>query len=110
MKQEKTKQPNDWEDLHALFEESFHEIDKDIEENTPSGQWFEQFTLNHQEALKRKYRKELTVFLVLAVLIISVILFALFESLLLFAVIQGIAFLAAAGYGGAAYYKQVKRI
>jgi hypothetical protein len=110
MKQEKQEKPNDWEDLHGLFEESFQKIDRDIEDHTPSGQWFEQFTLSQQEALKRKYRKELIIFLVLAVLIISVILFTLYESLLLFAVIQGIAFLAAAGYGGAAYYKQVRRI
>ncbi|MGM0846344.1 MAG: YxlC family protein [Bacillota bacterium] len=110
MKQEKKEQSNDLEGFQALFDEGFKAVDKDIEENTPSREWFEHFTLSQQETLKRKYRKELAVFLVLAVLIIGVILFALYESLLLFAVIQGMTFIAAVTYSGTAYYKKVKRI
>ncbi|RIW30899.1 hypothetical protein D3H55_16060 [Bacillus salacetis] len=109
MKQEKHEPQTEWEDLHTLFDKSFETIDKDIEEQTPSLEWFEQFTMNQQEALKQKYRKELAVFLIIAVLVISAILFALNQSILIFAVIQITAFAAAVGYGGVSYLKRVRR-
>jgi hypothetical protein len=109
MKQKKQEQQNEWDDLHALFDEGFEAIDKDIEDGTPSDQWFEQFALNQQETLKHKYRKELAVFLVIAIIMIGVILFAINKSIILFAVIQAGVFIAAVGYSGLSYLKQVKR-
>ncbi|WP_421384032.1 YxlC family protein [Bacillus salacetis] len=109
MKQEKQEQQSDWDDLHELLDDSFKAIDKDIEDGTPSDQWFEQFALNQQETLKHKYRKELAIFLVIAVMMISVILFAFNKSIVLFAVIQVGVFVAAVGYSGLSYLKQVKR-
>jgi hypothetical protein len=109
MNREKQEQENEWNELKDLLNDSFTTTDKDIEESTPSEQWFEQFTLNQQVLLKHKYRKELAVFLVISVLIISSILFALYESPVLFAAIQGMAFIAAVSYGMISYYKQVTR-
>ncbi|WP_409253281.1 YxlC family protein [Bacillus sp. SCS-153A] len=109
MKQEEHEPKNDWDDLQALFDESFKTIDREIENGTPSDHWFEQFTLNQQSQLKHKYRKELGVFMVIAVLMISVILFALYKSIVLFAAIQGAAFIAAVIYSGVSYMRQVTR-
>jgi hypothetical protein len=109
MKQEKQERQNEWDDLPALFGESFKTIDRDIEEQTPSDQWFEQFAFSQQENLKLKYRKELAIFLVIAVLMISVIVFAFNRSPILFAVIQAVVFVAAVAYSGLSYLKQVKK-
>ncbi|EDL64308.1 DUF5345 family protein [Bacillus sp. SG-1] len=109
MKQEKPEQQNDWDDLRDLLDDSFKAIDENIEDGTPSDQWFEQFTLNQQMQVKQQHRKELAIFIVIAILIISLILLALNESIVLFAVIQVAAFIAAVGYGGLSYLKQVMR-
>jgi hypothetical protein len=109
MNQEKQERENEWDELQDLLTDSFKTIDQEIEDGTPSEQWFEQFTLNQQDALKHKYRKELAGFLVIAILIISSILLALYENPVLFAVIQAIAFIAAVSYGSLSYYMRVKR-
>ena len=109
MKQEKQEQQNDLDELQGLFEDGFQAIDRDIENNAPSEQWFEQFVQSQQETLKQKYRKELALFAFIAVLVISIVLFALYANPLMFAVIQVCAFLAAIGYSGFSYFKQVNR-
>ncbi|WP_456271956.1 YxlC family protein [Bacillus sp. AK031] len=109
MNEEKQERENEWDELQDLLDGSFKTMDQEIEESTPPEQWFEQFTLNQQDALKHKYRKEMAAFLAIAMLTISSILFALYESPILFAVIQGTAFIAAISYGSLSNYKQVKR-
>jgi hypothetical protein len=55
---------------------------------TPDEKWFEQMVLMHQEQLRKKHRKELGLFMLSALLILSIVIFTLMEIPQVFILLQ----------------------
>jgi hypothetical protein len=55
---------------------------------TPDQQWFEKLVLTEQQNIKRKFVRDLSIFLILAIFILSGIMISLFERPELFAILQ----------------------
>jgi len=77
---------------------------------TPNQQWFEQLVLDEQEALRKRYRRELTLFILSALFILSVVLFVMRELPQIFLVLQGAVSVFAFLYSYKETKKQVERL
>jgi hypothetical protein len=98
------------DELKELLDEGFRSIDLKIDESTPSPQWFEQFTADRHEQLKAKFKRDLTVFILLACCILTAFSLTLFQMPILFLLLQCAVFVGASIYTGITYMKRVKRI
>jgi hypothetical protein len=75
---------------------------------TPSQNWFEQFVLEQQRLAKEKWRKELILFSLIAIFVLSVIIFSLYQMPIIFIVLQGIGIATIIIYSMIHIKKQVK--
>ncbi|WP_064091771.1 YxlC family protein [Rossellomorea aquimaris] len=97
-------------DLKQLFESGFKMINQEIEENTPSDQWFEHFVVEQQERVKVKLRKELIAFLAVACFTLLIFAVTLFQLPSLFLLLQIGVFIGASIFSSFTYIKQVKKL
>jgi|GEM_PF-3958736 len=98
------------DELKELLEKGFESIDEDIDESTPSLQWFEQLVEEKQVELKARFKLDLTIFLLLACCILTVLTITLFQMPILFLLLQVTIFVGASIFTGISYKKKVKRI
>ncbi|WP_282138178.1 YxlC family protein [Rossellomorea aquimaris] len=98
------------DELKELLEKGFESIDEDIDESTPSLQWFEQLVEDKQVELKARFKRDLTIFLLLACCILTVLTLTLFQMPILFLLLQVTIFVGASIFAGITYKKKVKRI
>ncbi|MHC0036824.1 YxlC family protein [Pseudoneobacillus sp. C159] len=75
---------------------------------TPSQKWFEQFVIEQQRLAKEKWRKELLLFSLIAIFILSVVIFSLYQMPIIFIVLQGIGIATIIIYSMIYIKKQVK--
>ncbi len=101
---------NKQDDLRKLMDEGFQSLNKELDENTPSLQWFEQMVLDQQAQLKARFKRDLIIFLFLACCILIVFFFTLFQMPILFLLLQAAIFVGGAIFTGITYMKKVKRI
>jgi hypothetical protein len=96
-------------DLDAIHKlnEGLSKIDNDPI-YTPNLQWFENMVLAEQEKTKRKLRKELSVFLLIALIILSGIIIAILQMPLIFIFLQIITSVFIVLYTSSSYLKKVK--
>lgn len=74
---------------------------------TPSLQWFEQMVLEEQQKVKRKLMKDLSIFMIVAVLILSGIILSLYHMPFLFMSLQIVTTIFIAVYSGVRVVKKV---
>lgn len=74
---------------------------------TPSQSWFEHFVLEQQRQAKEKWRKELTLFLIVSILILSGIVFSLYRMPIIFIALQGFGIISIVFYSMVHFVKQV---
>ncbi|MCA1059656.1 YxlC family protein [Rossellomorea aquimaris] len=104
------KNDHEQDELMKLLDEGFRSIDDGIDQSTPSEQWFERFAKDQQEQLKKRFRRDLSVFILLACFILAMFFLTLFQMPVLFLLLQGAAFVGASIYTGITYVKKVKEI
>jgi hypothetical protein len=75
---------------------------------TPSQNWFEHFVLEQQRLAKEKWRKELFLFVILAIFILSGIVFSLYRMPIIFIILQGVGISIILIYSSMHIIKQVK--
>ncbi len=97
-------------EFQSLLKSGFQSIEKDIDDHTPSQQWFEQFVENQQTQLKAKFKRDVILFLIAACCILAVFSITLLQMPTLFLILQGIIFVVAAIISSVTYVKQVKKI
>lgn len=98
------------DELKKLLEHGFQSIDEEINESTPSLQWFEQLVEDRQVELKARFKRDLFIFLLLACCILTGLSLTLFQMPILFLLLQVAIFVGASIFTGITYTKKVKRI
>ena len=78
-----------------------------IDHYLPSDQWFEQMVVDNQEKVKKNLRKELGLFILSALFILSTVIFTLMEIPQLFLLLQGAAVAVTILYSYKGVHKQV---
>ncbi len=104
------KPPETEEDLTATAEELFHalkKLDKAGEPPAPELEWFENLVKTERERNKMRLLKELTAFLLVALMVLGAVLFTIAEMPMVFYGLQGAAVLFVLAYGSVRLKKQV---
>ncbi|NMH69610.1 YxlC family protein [Bacillus sp. RO3] len=104
-----THQEHD-KDMKKLLDEGFRSIDGDIDDSTPSLQWFNQFVQDQQEQLKERFKRDFILFLMAACGILAVFSLTLFQMPILFLLLQVAIFVGATVYTVFIHTKKVKGI
>ncbi len=112
MKNQKGISSNDEQVDQEFFEtiSAIHNgLDKldSVDPYTPDEKWFEQMVLDQQEIQRRKFRRELTWFILCAGLILAMVIFTMLEVPVLFYLLQTITVAVAAFSGYKGMQKQV---
>jgi fatty acid desaturase len=97
------------DELKELINEGFRSIDREVEESTPSLQWFEQLVEDQQEQLKARFKRDMILFLLIAGCLLTVFSLTLFQMPILFLLLQVLIFAGALIFIGLTYTKKVKR-
>lgn len=77
--------------------------------DTPSLQWFEQMVLNEKQLMKKRLAKDLAIFLMIALFVLSGIAFSLSQLPILFFIMQVITILFLIGYIILRYVRKVNK-
>jgi hypothetical protein len=110
MKKGLSSEQRDEEQLGKLLKEGFKPLEKNIDEDTPAQQWFEQFVIEQQSLQRSKLKKDILLFLCVACLILTAFAITLLQLPILFLIIQGAVFILATAFSGISFLKQVKKI
>jgi hypothetical protein len=104
----KDQQPE--EDVETIQEinEAFTKIDNNYSVFTPDLQVFEQMVIAEQAKQKKKFRQELTAFILIALLVMTGLVTALFRIPMAFFIVQGIATISLPIYVYLQYRKRVR--
>ena len=97
------------DELKELIDEGFQSIDREVDESTPSLQWFEQLVEGQQEQLQARFKRDMILFLLLACCLLTVFSLTLFQMPILFLLLQVLIFAGALIFIGLSYTKKVKR-
>lgn len=101
----KTDQFNDHKTMKQITE-GLDSLDGMLIE-TPSQKWFEHFVLEQKRKAKEKWRKELFLYSIVAIFILSVIVVTLYRTPIIFIILQGIGISLAVIYSMIHVIKQV---
>lgn len=82
-------------------------IEDGMEVETPKVEWFEEMIIVQKEAVKKRFLKEVIIFISIALIIVSTLLLILYELPIFFLVLQGIATVLIIGYSTTSLVKQV---
>ncbi|MDZ5470165.1 YxlC family protein [Bacillus sp. 31A1R] len=85
-------------DLFDELEEGFETLDKSFQIETPNMQFFEQMVANKQVELRKKLIKDISIFSIVALLVVSIVLYTLYQLPTVFYVLQGIVTIFIIGY------------
>jgi Family of unknown function (DUF5345) len=83
---EREQNKQDLEAIHKL-EEGLNQVDQ-FPVYTPDLQWFEQMVLAEQQRIRKKLFKDLTIFIIIALCIISAMLISLYQIPVIFIFLQ----------------------
>lgn len=92
-----------------LIKMGFEQLDEGIEIDTPNIDWFEQMVVVQKEAVRKKLLREVTIFVIVALILISMVLFTLYQLPLIFFAIQGIASIFVVAYSIKGFFEQVEK-
>ncbi|MFT4415870.1 YxlC family protein [Fredinandcohnia humi] len=100
------------EDVETIQEitKAFDKIDNNFSVFTPDVQMFEQMVIAEQKKQKKKFRRELAAFILIALFIISGLITAMFQLPIAFLIIQGVATISLPVYVYLQYRKRVMRV
>jgi len=87
----------------------FDQLDEGVEIHTPSMEWFEHMVGEQTEVIRKKRIKEVTIFLMIAVIIVSMLLFTLYQLPTIFFAVQGLASIFVVFYSVKDFVKQVNK-
>jgi hypothetical protein len=104
---EKNQQNEEYKDSIEFIIKGLDSIDKGIKVETPNIEWFEQMVLEQKEVARKKFVKEVSIFLLLAIIIVSVVLFTLYQVPLIFFALQGLVTIYVLVYSTKESFKQV---
>ena len=99
------------EDLLFVLKEmdkGLETIDQAVNIHTPNIEWFQNLVVEEKQELKKKLIFDISLFAILAILILSVILFALYSVPKVFFMIQGLAVISVVTFVSVQYAKQVR--
>ncbi|WP_020618231.1 YxlC family protein [Paenibacillus daejeonensis] len=77
------------DELGARFREGLDGLDSWTDQEAPDLPWLEDLIRHEQDQLQRRWRWELAVFLIIALLLVSTVMTVLFRSPTLFVISQG---------------------
>jgi hypothetical protein len=77
---------------------------------TPDLEWFEEMAFESKAIIKKKFRKDLTIFLLIAAIIITSVIVTLFQMPIIFFVIQIMVIVFVAIYSGILVLKKVEDV
>lgn len=112
MKNQKGISSND-EQLDKEFFETISEMNNGLEKldsldiYTPDDKWFEEMVSNQQQVQKKKLRRELAWFIIVAMVILSMVIFTMIEIPIVFYMLQMVTVLVTAIYSFKGMQKQV---
>lgn len=82
-------------------------LEDGMEVETPNVEWFEEMIIVQKEVVKKRFLKEVIIFIGIALIIVSTLLLILYELPIFFFVLQGIAIVLIIGYSTKSVVKQV---
>ncbi|WP_449539265.1 YxlC family protein [Ferdinandcohnia sp. Marseille-Q9671] len=99
------------EDTDTIKEinEAFTKIDNNYSVFTPDLRDFEQMVVVEQQRQRKKFRRDLTIFILIALFMITVLITSFFQIPVVFVIIQGIATISLPIYSYIRYRNQVVR-
>ncbi|WP_108671949.1 YxlC family protein [Peribacillus acanthi] len=86
------------EETIQKIEDSLQKMDDMFEVYTPDLRWFEEQVQLQKEMAKKKWIRELTIFSIIACLVLSAVLFTLVQLPMMFGILQGATCLLIIGY------------
>ncbi|WP_449620479.1 YxlC family protein [Robertmurraya sp. Marseille-Q9965] len=95
-------------DIQAI-KKSLEHLDEGIGIDTPNVEWFERLIVEQKVNMRRRLYKELAVFLVVALVMISVVLYSLYQLPVIFWTLQGLTLFFVIGYCMKPYVKKVDK-
>lgn len=98
------------EELIEWIKVGLNRLEDGTEVETPNVDWFQQMIILQKEAAKKKFLKEVIIFIGIALIIVSSLLFILYELPIFFFILQGIAILLVIGYSTTSVFKQVDEV
>lgn len=82
-------------------------LEEGMEVETPNVEWFEQMIVVQKEAARKKFLKEVIIFIGIALIIVSSLLFILYQLPIFFFALQGISIVLVIGYSTTSLVKRV---
>jgi len=80
------------------LEEGLEMLDKSFPIETPNIQFFEQLVVNQKAEMRKKLIKDMSIFSVVALLVVGIVLYTLYQLPIVFYVLQGIVTVFIVGY------------
>ncbi|MBT2690771.1 YxlC family protein [Bacillus sp. ISL-47] len=96
-------------DLAAIkeIEDGLDLLENNVQMYTPDLQFFEQLVLDQRQIMKKKFMREVAIFIVVALLVVSSVLFMLYQLPVAFFILQGIVTVFIIAYSTVSFVKQV---
>lgn len=104
---EKELQDDELKKSIELIHMGLDSLDGGIDIETPSMDWFEQLVVEQKEVVRKKLWKEVTIFLSMALIIVSVLLYTLYQLPGIFLGLQVVATIFIVTYSVKGFSKQV---
>ncbi|MEK3855647.1 YxlC family protein [Cytobacillus sp. FSL H8-0458] len=89
------------------IEDVLETLEENVQVHTPDLQFFENLVADQKQAMKRKLIRELAIFFVAALLIVTSVLFMLYQVPSVFFILQGIVTVFIMAYSSVSFVKQV---
>ncbi|OAT83038.1 hypothetical protein A6P54_05435 [Bacillus sp. MKU004] len=103
-------QPTKENELDHILKAGMEPMDKEVEDTTPSEEWFQQFVLQQQKDIKAGLKRDLILFLLIAGCLLLLFSLTLLKQPMLFLLLQGAVFIGGAAFASLVFFKQVKKI
>lgn len=104
---EKEKQHEGYEAAVKEIEKGLDSLEKNVPVNSPELQFFEGLIADQRQLLKKKLLKDLGIFAVVALLVLSIVLFTLYKAPVFFFILQMLVTVFIVAYIAARIRKQV---
>lgn len=104
---EDSQQDDDFLTVIEELESGLHKIDENFPLEQPTIEWFEELVVNQKEELRKKLIKEVTIFILLGLLVLSGVLYTLYQLPFVFISLQVLVTLFVIFYSARWVFKQV---
>lgn len=103
-----SQQDDDFLTVIEELESGLHKIDESFPLEQPNIEWFEQLVVNQKEELRKKLIKEVILFILFGLLVLSGVLYTLYQLPFVFISLQVLVTLFVIFYSARWIFKQVK--